>query len=214
MSTDDAGTHDPGTNNTDTNDAGTNNTAKNDSDTDSLKTVVIVSGEDFADAITVSSYTWWSASPLFLSSPTGLDDKAKSAIETGGFDRIVIVGDEVAVPLSVDEWASDVAPTIRLAGKNCYETCVEFAKWALGEGMQLNEVGIATGKNFPDALAGASLCGKRGAVILLADLDEESGLAALDLLAEYKDEIAHVNYLGGEASLPPELCTRIEAALR
>ncbi len=176
-----------------------------------VKTAIIAAGTSFADTTSASSYAWWATAPIFLSGSEGLDDTTMSAIADGGFERIVIVGGVNSVPASVQIWAAGIAPTIRLAGDNRYATSITFATWAQDEGMSFNDAGIATGKNFPDALAGGALCGARGSVLLLAHMDGDT--QAVDLLAAHKDEVSRVYYLGGENSITPDLTFLIETAL-
>ncbi len=177
------------------------------------KTAIIASGETFPDSLSASSYAWWSTSPIFLSTSTGIDDRVKAAITDGGFDRILIVGGPNSVPFSVEDWANTVTSTVRMSGADRYATSVTFADWAHNEGMTFNDVGIATGKSFPDALAGGALCGVRGSVLMLADIDVMDGTAAVDELAKHEDEISRVYYLGGPNSVTPELTALIEGTL-
>ncbi len=177
------------------------------------KTAIIAAGGSFPDTLSASSYAWWSTTPIFLSSSSGLDAATQSAIEQGGFNRILIVGGPNSVPTSVEDWARGVASTERLAGDNRYATSVEFATWAADEGMSFNNAGIATGSNFPDALAGGALCGVRGSVVLLADISATNGTAAVDLLGDHASEISRVYYLGGTNSVTTELTDLIEKTL-
>ncbi len=175
------------------------------------KTAIITTGICYADTLSASSFAWWATAPILLANDAGIDEATAAAIEGAGFDRIIIVGGTESVPASVEQWASGVAPTQRLAGEDRYGTSVAFATWAHEQGMTYNNAGIATGKNFPDALTGGALCGKLGSVVLLADDDATE---AVDLLAANKDDIARIYYLGGTDSVTPELTALIEEALK
>jgi hypothetical protein len=89
----------------------------------------------------------------------------------------------------------------RLAGPTRYETAVEVASFGVDEaGLQWNDVALATGENFPDALAGGPLQGRGGSVMLLthaATLTPASNAA----LTEHKDAIASVRFLGGTGAV-------------
>jgi putative cell wall-binding protein len=56
-------------------------------------------------------------------------------------------------------------PVIRLAGANRYETAVAISQEAFAGGA--DRVYVATGLNFPDALAGAAAAGTHAAPVLL-----------------------------------------------
>ncbi len=179
-----------------------------------VKTAIIAAGASFADTLSASSYAWWATAPIFLSSSNGIDEGTRAAIEDAGFERIIIVGGTASVPTSVEAWSRTVTNTERISGDDRYATSITFATWAQDEGMSFNDAGIATGKNFPDALAGGALCGSRGSVVLLADADSISGIQMINLLAAHKDEISRVYYLGGTNSVTPALATLIEAVLK
>jgi putative cell wall-binding protein len=56
----------------------------------------------------------------------------------------------------------------RLAGLTRYDTAVAIANWGVSDaGLGWDRVGIATGQDYPDALAGGVLQGKVGSVMLL-----------------------------------------------
>ena len=57
----------------------------------------------------------------------------------------------------------------RLGGEQAYETACVIAKWERDQGMTADNMGVACGTGYWDALAGAALCGKNRSVILLAD---------------------------------------------
>jgi putative cell wall-binding protein len=121
-------------------------------------------------------------------------------MKSGGFTRAIIVGGTSAVSSQVaTQLASVVGATnvIRLAGADRYATSLAIARFECAEaGMKADGAAIATGRNFPDALAGASLLGKSGSVLLLADPGNST---TLSLLTEMRDDVTLVRFLGGEA---------------
>ena len=73
-----------------------------------------------------------------------------------------------AINDAVFEELSDLAPTERVAGDDRYGTAVTPTQTYGTDGTMLF---IASGRHFPDALAGASYTGSQGAPILLARPD-------------------------------------------
>lgn len=82
-----------------------------------------------------------------------------------------IIGGEKAVPSyknSRDEHGLDGG--YRIAGKNRYETAVKIANlYPDSTGKTIDTVILASGTNFPDALASAPLVGSLDAALLLTD---------------------------------------------
>ncbi len=81
--------------------------------TDWSKTAIVASGEGFADALSISSYAYATKSPIFLTGRTGLTDDIVTAIQEGGFERVVIVGGTSPIPASIEK--KDRVTLIRVA---------------------------------------------------------------------------------------------------
>ncbi len=86
----------------------------------------------------------------------------------------------------------------RLAGRNRYETAALVARDGFGSGVR--RVYVATGLDFPDALAGAAVAGALGAPLLLTDRGTLPG-ATRDALAAL--DPSEIVVLGGTAAISP-----------
>jgi len=111
----------------------------------------------------------------------------------------------------------DAAPTqvMPLEGPTRYETAVEVSSQSFPDGA--GSVVIATGENWPDALAGASFAGVVGAPILLVG-DDMADLYAEELPEAVADEIERLGatdayILGGEAAIDPLVQEDIESII-
>ncbi len=179
--------------------------SKTTENSESINTVIISSGTSFADALSISPYSYAKNVPVVLTENDGtLSDNAVSKIQESGATRAVIVGGSMvvseqaktsleAVGLSVDRWW----------GENRYETSAEIARHTIEEGMSLTTCAIATGTNFPDALAGGALIGSKGGVLLLA---ADGYTTAIDeILAPNKDKVAKCYMLGGANAVSSDL---------
>ena len=69
---------------------------------------------------------------------------------------------------------------------------------------------VATGANYPDALASSALCGQSGSVILLAS---SRNTTAVELLGEHADEVGAVYFVGGTTALPASVRDAVKALL-
>jgi putative cell wall-binding protein len=179
----------------------------------------VATGANYADALAISPYSWATHSPVFLSSPTGgLSASTLQALREGGFTHVVITGGTSAVPASVErQLAAAGLGTERVSGANRYETAAAVASWSVEHSAGLlgyDGLAVATGQNYPDALAGGAFAGVTGTVLVLSD-STTTGLHALTaVLGAHKDEIGHINALGGTAVLSDSLLARLGAAYR
>jgi hypothetical protein len=79
-------------------------------------------------------------------------------------------------------------------------------------GMVWDGVGIATGTNFPDSLAGGVALGLHRSVLLLTPGTALHAQAAGKLDAN-KDDIKSVIFLGGDAAVSPAVEAQVKAIL-
>jgi putative cell wall-binding protein len=186
-------------------------------------TAIIACGSSFADALSISPYAYTEKAPVFLAdSKVGLDADTittlKAAIGAGAITHIVIVGGTGAVPDAVEVQlgykTENTTIFTRLGGANRYATSaliaahIESASASLG----FHQIAVATGANFPDALAGGAFAGKVGTVLLLVDdsADGRSQIAAV--VAAHKEAIGFGHVLGGEGAVSSALKAALESA--
>ena len=162
--------------------------------------VIVANGFSFADTLSISPWSYATKSPIVLTNQKGeLTPEALTEIKNAGFGGCVIVGGNIAVSQNTQSKLQGVfgkGNVERVAGGNRYETAVEVAKWATGTNVLSNaKPGVAYGKNFPDALSSAALCGKNRGVLLLV---EDGNQKAVDYLASNAGEIAQGYVFGGD----------------
>ena len=141
--------------------------------------VIIATGADFADALSISPFSYSTKTPIILCDPSsGLSDGELSYLRKVGARRAIIVGGASAVSSSVEDQlqGAGVSSTVRLSGATRYSTSVKVAEFSKdgsdGDPMSLDGCIFATGSNFPDALASGPVAGKRGSLVLLVDGNE------------------------------------------
>ncbi|MFC4712912.1 Ig-like domain-containing protein [Planococcus dechangensis] len=120
---------------------------------------VVANGLNFPDVLSVSSYAAKNGIPILLTRTDRLPEETKTVLTNK--TSTYVIGSTGAV--SEDVLKSLPKPT-RLGGKDRYETgYVVATTLTLGT----DKAYIATGMNFPDALAGSVLAAKNDAPILL-----------------------------------------------
>ncbi|MBP5294519.1 MAG: cell wall-binding repeat-containing protein, partial [Lachnospiraceae bacterium] len=191
-------------------------------------TVIIATGFNYADALSISPYAYAAKAPILLAKKDGsLSSEVKELLEGSGIKKALIVGGTNAVSAASEKYLTVVlGMTVqRLSGSNRYKTSAEIIRWELGlnddaafqpEVTMTNAgMGVATGENFADALASVSLLGKNGSILLLAS-DKK-----LDLLEEHIDafikpfvkEMQKGYIFGGTVAVVEEIEDLLNAAI-
>lgn len=181
--------------------------------TSSSKTAIIARCDDFPDSLTISPWAAVTKSPIFLSEfgQTELTPETKEALAAGGFERILVLGDEYATPQSVYEQARDAAgltdaQVIRIGGDDRYETAGMIADWTTSsdrsadEQLNWEKPAIARGDIHPDSLTGGALQGRDRSVILLTPPTEVGGEAYPRISAQ-DGTITEIRFFGNEYAI-------------
>ncbi len=179
-------------------------------------TAFVATGAKFPDALGAAPLAAANAWPLFLADPvTGLSAGTKAAMT--GVDEVLVLGGTAVVSTGVETYLNTEygdANVERISGASRYETAAKIADWGVANaGLGWNRVAIATGTNFPDALAGGVLQGQVGSVMLLTTPDKLDAYPAAALTAN-KAEITTVTFFGGTGALPQVVRDQVGAALQ
>lgn len=129
----------------------------------------VASGLAFPDALSAASRSGVYDAPVLLVGETSLPDETAAALRQLRPSRIVVVGGSGAVNGSVLRDLRPYAGTgtvQRVEGTNRYETAAEMASYYPSG---VRRVYLASGQDFPDALAGAALAANRGEPLLLTE---------------------------------------------
>ncbi|MRR36030.1 cell wall-binding repeat-containing protein, partial [bacterium] len=131
-----------------------------------------------------------------------------------GVTDAILLGGDAAMPedTAVTVLASGIS-AVRIDGEDRYETAAKVAEYGVTTGgLVWDGVAIATGENFPDALAGGPAQGLAGSGLLLSPGDLISSFTS-GKLAEHKYEISYATFLGGTASLSDAVRDAVMTAL-
>jgi putative cell wall-binding protein len=130
------------------------------------KTALVARGDAFPDALALAPFAYSQALPILLVRPDGRSYSARDSIAALGVTKVLVAGGTAVVPPAVV--ASLGVPAERAGGTSRYDTAVAVAKYGIAHAWGTPAfVGLATGANFPDALAGGPGCGANGGVMLM-----------------------------------------------
>jgi alpha-tubulin suppressor-like RCC1 family protein/putative cell wall-binding protein len=131
--------------------------------------IFIASGENFPDALSVSSFSGSKQYPILLVGENTLPAETENYIMSDKPSAVFIAGGTSVVSQNIESQIKALVPSAtvtRLAGDDRFATNAAV----LNEYSSAPEtLYLANGDNFPDALAGGSLAAKTGDPILLVD---------------------------------------------
>ncbi|MHB8925646.1 MAG: cell wall-binding repeat-containing protein [Coriobacteriia bacterium] len=179
--------------------------------------VVIATGSNYPDALAGAPLAYALGAPLLLSGPSGLSSSALAEVERLGATNAIIIGGTGAVPETVrTQLAGKGIPTgnvVRIAGSDRFDTSRLLALRLQAElgGADLPLAFVATGANFPDALAAAGVAAKLGAPILLVKSGSipAATSSALDTLG-----VIDTVVLGREGAVSAGVAAQLPSPLR
>ncbi|ANS79182.1 N-acetylmuramoyl-L-alanine amidase [Serinicoccus hydrothermalis] len=163
------------------------------------ETVYVASGQAFPDALAGGALAGSVEAPVLLTQPDALPDATRMALQQLGPDSIVVLGGDGAVDDDVVTALGEYAETERLAGSNRYETAVQVSQ---SHAENADVVFLASGRDYPDALAAAAAAGMEDASVLLTRPDLLPG-ATSEELARLSPETVYV--IGGDAAVSDDV---------
>ncbi|MEA3510414.1 MAG: cell wall-binding repeat-containing protein [Actinomycetota bacterium] len=164
----------------------------------SADVVFVGTGEKYPDALTGGSAAVLLDAPMLLTAPTSLPASTLAEIRRLGPSKIVLLGGTAAVSSAVEAQLASLAPNgvVRIGGADRYETAALISQAYFAPATPI--VYVATGLNFPDALAGVPGAARAGAPILLVQTNSlpAATAAEIDRLAP-----AEIVILGGPVAV-------------
>ncbi len=170
---------------------------------DGYDTIYLASGLDFPDALSAAAFAAQRGRPILLTGKTALSASVKTLLENKTKIRtVVIVGGTSAISDDVVAELNSMGLDVqRIAGANRYETSLHVANAAWQDGQ---EIFLATGTNFPDALAGGVLAAlNRGGVVLVRSTATTVPDSIIDFIDSHS--ITSGRILGGLSAVSGEM---------
>lgn len=148
-------------------------------------TVIVANSQVYADALAAGPLADVIDAPVLLSNPgDSLDPRVMKYIADNGVSNVIVVGgtDVFGDPVAGQLNAAGVT-NARIDGPNRYQTAIALAEAAVTEEPGAFEnVFIASGTNFPDALAAGAAAANNSGVVLLTKGDGGIDLATYGAL--------------------------------
>jgi len=184
---------------------------------DSSEYVVLATGRSYPDALAGVPLAYALNAPILLTEREYIPDEVVAEIERLGATKAIVLGGTSAVSQNiVDQLGSlgmALADIERISGATRYETARAIAlrlQRVLGAG-SIDKAFVATGLNFPDALAAAGAAAKAGCPILLVKPGDSNAAALAAISSLGIDDTVIV---GGTAVVPADIAARMPSPER
>lgn len=165
--------------------------------------IILVSGENYPDALSASSLSKKYNAPILLTQRSGISSKLLEEIKRLNATNAFIIGGTGVVSSTVEKQLDDMnILCTRVYGKDRYETGIKIAK-IVGTN---NGVFIASGENFPDAVSAAPIAAMKEMPILLTT-QKSLPSSVKSFIASNSSSKYYV--LGGEGSVSTSSITDI-----
>ncbi|AUI52063.1 Animal haem peroxidase [Arthrobacter crystallopoietes] len=147
----------------------------------SVPVVYIARADDYSDALAAGPAATASGGPLLLVNSNSIPASIRTQLARLQPQRIVVVGGDVAVTATVATTLQQftAGAVTRQAGTTRYDTAAAISRANHPDGA--SKVFIATGLNFPDALAAAAPAARDGNPVLLVTRDGIPAATATEL---------------------------------
>jgi putative cell wall-binding protein len=170
--------------------------------------VVVAPGDTFADALSAAPLAALKGWPILLTPGTGpVPDVTVQALTELGVTTGLVVG------TYVDPGVPGLTLT-HVVGSDRYDTSAKIAEYAATEGLSFAHLAVATGDNFPDALAAGPYLARDGGIVLLVQskgvpapisallLDRSAAIDAVDFIGLTPMVVGQVKLLLSVTDLP------------
>lgn len=156
------------------------------------KEIVVVTGDNFPDALSIAAVAAKRGMPIILSSKSSLPSKVSEYIKIKGITKSYVVGGTGAIS---DKVKNSLPDAERICGDDKYATNLAVLSKFAGD-LDFNTTFLATGRDYPDALSGSAIASKTSSPIILVDDDSKDKVKTL--MQNKFILIKKVKVLGGE----------------
>ena len=147
-----------------------------------VSVVYVATGLNFPDALAGAAVAGFQDGPVLLVSTNAIPTVTAVELARLKPQRIVILGGTGVVSDAVASTLGAYTPgtVTRLAGRDRYATAAAISAATFAPGVPV--VYVATGLDFPDALAGSAVAGSQGAPVLLVSTNAIPAATAAELI--------------------------------
>ena len=180
---------------------------------ESANTVVIASGEDYADALAGVPYAKSIGAPILLTTKDKLPAETLAEIKGIGAKKAVILGGTGAVSDNVKiELESNGLKTGRISGSSRYATAANIAEKT---NSAPDEVFFVVGTSYADALSISSVAAIKNAPVIYINKDGDINADTAKYLSKLKAKncVYNTYFIGGEGAISKEIMTKVSSML-
>ncbi len=161
--------------------------------------VYIANGLNFPDALSGAAAAGTMNGPVLLVKNNEIPQSTRDELRRLDPKKILVLGGSGVVSDQVLGQLKSMAPAVsRLAGQDRFATASAISRGTFDPGVRV--VYVASGLNFPDALAGAAAAGAQGGPVLLTNKGSLPDVTRSELVRLKPDRIV---VLGGEGAVSP-----------
>lgn len=170
-----------------------------------------VMSRGWADALAATVLAARDTTPILLTRPGDLPEATRKILAGPGIGEVRIVGGTGAVSAKVEDAVKSLGRTTRrLAGADRYATSQSLMREAEKGGADDRETFVATGLNFPDALASGPAIARLGHQMILVDGRWEGQPESVERWLRVRAEaIQELVGVGGPAAIADEALLRL-----
>jgi putative cell wall-binding protein len=169
--------------------------------------VVLARGDEFADALSAAPLAKQLNAPILLTSTKALDSTVIAELKRLKVKKVYVIGGTGAISTAVENAVKAMGITVeRISGSDRYATSLAIANRMTNK----NQVFLATGTSYADALSISSYAAATGSPILLTDKNQISAEVAKFI----KDNSSKVYVIGGTGVISEAAVKGIAGAQR
>ncbi|MGD6793213.1 cell wall-binding repeat-containing protein [Metabacillus indicus] len=159
----------------------------------------VATGESFADALSIAPVAASLEMPILLTKKNSVPSVVRNFVDESGIELSFIIGGTGVIS---DKTAKSFPEPDRIGGSDRYVTNSRIISY-FSDSLNMSAPYIATGMNYPDALAGSALAAKSGSPVILTS-PSGAKQTTKDTLADYADTASMYYIIGGETALPED----------
>nr|WP_263324812.1 cell wall-binding repeat-containing protein [Neobacillus sp. Marseille-Q6967] len=174
--------------------------------------VIVANGRNFPDALSVSSFSASKQIPIIFVENNTLPESTKAFLNKYQFSKTIVIGGPAAVS---DQVLKQLPNPERISGADRFETNTKVINYFNGD-QEVDGYIFATGRNFPDALAGGPLSARINYPLILTEADRipQSTNQYLQTKVNNNDSFYYdMVTLGGTAALSSSVVWSIDKIL-
>lgn len=172
-----------------------------------VESALVATGREFPDAISAAAAGGALSAPVVLvngSAATALLPEAQRVLERSGVETVLIAGGPGAVGTGLEANLTEKFDSVeRLSGANRYTTNLAINEYVAAQAgdVALDQVWVATGKNFPDALSAAVPAGHLSERLVLSNGQCIPKPVVSEWIEGAESQVSQVSLVGGTGVL-------------